>query len=370
MARNRVIYQSEALFTSESAEKLASGDMAQLQRVQSANYSFSVARQDVNQYGQLGRIDSIILEAPTVSFDTSYLLGDGHNESALGFSIAATSGCLGANMSTTSGQNIHILTATDGTDINIGGSSAAGTSCISIGHSYVTDYSLDASVGSVPTVSVSMEALNISSDAAISGNGADGFSGILSPRIEDLSSAAASTSQVVLPATTTGTSAVTALRPGDISITFGNLISDDELGPIVDISGDADGAHVQSVSINFGLSRSPIERLGSKMPFARTVDTPISATMSVSAVVNEITAKNLITSMDDVAGTDITVTFNDQAGAAKFSYILKGARLSSESISSSIGSNKSVDLTFECAVGGPRDVTNNLIFSGAASNAF
>jgi hypothetical protein len=370
MARNRVIYQSEALFTSESAEKTASGDMAQLQRVQSANYSFSVARQDVNQYGQLGRIDSIMLEAPTVSFDTSYLLGDGHNESALGFSISESSGCLGANLSTTSGQNIYIVTAAEGEDLNLGAATTAANSVIGIGHAFVTDYSLDASVGSIPTVSVSMEALNINSDITIDGNASAGFTNILSPSIEDLSNPAASSTPINLPAMTTGTSAVTALRPGDISITFGNILSDAELGPICDISGDADGAHVQSVSINFGLSRSPIERLGAKMPFARTVDTPISATMSVSAIVNESSVKNLISSVEDEAGTDIKIVFNDQDGAAKFAYTLKGARLASESISSSIGSNKAVDLTFECAIGGPNDVTNNLLFSGAASNAF
>jgi len=77
MARNRVIYQSESLFVSKEATSTATGDHAELIRVQSANYGFTINRQDVNQYGNLARIDSLILESPTVNFDFSYYLGDG-----------------------------------------------------------------------------------------------------------------------------------------------------------------------------------------------------------------------------------------------------------------------------------------------------
>ena len=83
--RNRVIYQSEALFVSEAATSTTAAKHEQLQRVQSANYSFNISRQDINQYGQLGRLDSLIMEAPSVSLDFSYFLGDGFNEQALGF---------------------------------------------------------------------------------------------------------------------------------------------------------------------------------------------------------------------------------------------------------------------------------------------
>ena len=64
MARNRVIYQTEGLFVGGTGNAAAT---TQIKRVQSANYSFDISRQDVNQYGQLARIDSIILDPPTVS---------------------------------------------------------------------------------------------------------------------------------------------------------------------------------------------------------------------------------------------------------------------------------------------------------------
>ena len=74
MARNRVIYQSECLIVSSGAAATAAVDHEQLERVQSANYSYTINRQDVNQYGELARIDSIVLDPPTVSVDFSYLI--------------------------------------------------------------------------------------------------------------------------------------------------------------------------------------------------------------------------------------------------------------------------------------------------------
>ena len=56
--RKRVIYQSEVLF----AGTTGNGVPSQLRRIQSANYSFDVARTDLNQFGQLAAIYRIILE--------------------------------------------------------------------------------------------------------------------------------------------------------------------------------------------------------------------------------------------------------------------------------------------------------------------
>ena len=69
MARNRVIYQSEALYVSKNVNSTGSSEHRQLTRVQSANYNFEIARQDVNQFGQLARIDALVLTSPTVSLD-------------------------------------------------------------------------------------------------------------------------------------------------------------------------------------------------------------------------------------------------------------------------------------------------------------
>jgi len=170
-----------------------------------------------------------------------------------------------------------------------------------------------------------------------------------------------------LPAASTGEGSVTALRPGDISINFGDASTEDKDGPIVDISSGEDGAHIQSASLSIGMSRSPLERLGTKFPFARTVDFPVTASLSVSAIVNEVTAANLADIISGQDATTIQMTFNGTNGTAAASYKLVGAKLDSESFSSAIGSNKTADLTFSVQIGGPNDTTNNILFSGANS---
>lgn len=122
MARNRIIYQSEGVYISKEATSTGSGDHAQLSRVQSANYNFNIARQDVNQYGELARIDSIVLESPTVSMDMSYYITDGQNEAALGFYVATgaqtQSQFPSGHIVDGSGRNLYIVTSSEGTDLN------------------------------------------------------------------------------------------------------------------------------------------------------------------------------------------------------------------------------------------------------------
>ena len=48
-------------------------------------------------------------------------------------------------------------------------------------------------------------------------------------------------------------------------------------------------------------------------------------------------------------------------------YTIKGAQLEGESFSSSIGDNKTVDLTFTAQVGGPEDTDNGIFISGSTN---
>jgi hypothetical protein len=74
MARNRTIYQTEAIYVSDNIDSITKSEHKNISRVQSANYGFSINRERVNQYGQLGEIDSIVVEAPNVDFEMSYYL--------------------------------------------------------------------------------------------------------------------------------------------------------------------------------------------------------------------------------------------------------------------------------------------------------
>ena len=369
---------------SDEATSTGSGYNTQLKRVQSANYSYTINRQDVNQYGQLARIDSLVLDPPTVSVDFSYYLCDGFNERLLGFYVqtgfnnATTVGdgssvqgnFASGHLQATSGKNIYIVTSPEGDDLNLGvdgaktGSYTANDKVIGIGNAYISDYSIDLSVGSLPTASVTLEGANVASSLA--GPLTDAAAPVVNPSVNQESGTAVTEANnhtpVTLAAPTSG-SGVTALRPGDITMTLGNFNSD----TVAKIGGD-DGIHIQSASISLPLSRSPLDRLGSKFAFARTVDFPVTTTLSVSALMNEENARNLSALLEQPE-RDVSITLKTPDGGTGCVWDFKQALVDSESFSSSIGSNKTVDLTFSAQIGGPEDTTAGIFMSGSNPQA-
>jgi len=371
MSRNRVIYQSESLYVSKDVDSTATGDHHELIRVQSANYGFTINRQDVNQYGNLARIDSLVLEPPTVNFDFSYYLTDGLNEKALGFDVTENAQFVSGFLETNSGRNLYIVTSDEGQDSATLFSGDA-YSLIGVGNAFLSDYTVDLSVGALPTATASFEASNINSiNGVVTGVDSefDRFTGALPSVNPEEGTIIDGTMSGIVPMNT-GQDGPTALRPGDIVLAFPGFDGGEaESGTLTSLSG-AGGFHVQSANISVPLSRTPIERVGSKFPFARVVDFPVNATMTVNAVLNEMEAGNL-SKIIEGCGTDeikeVSVTLKACEGDEAIKWSLKGCTLDSESFSSSIGSNKTVDLTFGVQLGGIDDTSRGIICSGATT---
>ena len=377
MARNRVIYQSEALYVSKNVISTGSGEHYQLRRVQSANYNFSIDRKDVNQFGQLARIDALILKSPTVGLDFSYYPTDGLNEKALGFYINTGQGegnFASGQMGASSGQNFYIVTTDEGQDLNTttGDYALSGKNTIAIGNGFLSNYTFDASVGNIPTVKVTVEGLNMQSSTIVGRTSANSISGnfVLSPAIDPTAgSSKGLTGSLKAPTEATGdaiSNGINALRPGDITLDLNvyKNASSDKATPIASLGS----INVQSASLSLPLSRTPIEKLGSRFAYVRVVDFPIVSTLNVSAVLSDIEARNLATMLDDTAKREVTLTIKKPgADTTAIQFKLKGTQLKSESFSSSIGSNKTVDLVFETQIGGPTDTNNGLYVCGSFS---
>ena len=367
MARNRIIYQSEGVYISKEATSTGSGDHAQLSRVQSANYNFNIARQDVNQYGELARIDSIVLESPTVSMDMSYYITDGRNEAALGFYVPtgaqAFSQFPSGHIIDGSGRNLYIVTSNEGTDLNNfdGASSLSGKGCIGVGNAYLTDYSIELAVGSIPTATISFEGSNMN---AFTFSGTN--SGTSVAINQESGTALNSVIRLKEPDSFTGAAVVTALRPGDVTIDFGVWTTSGLISKL----GGIDGAHIQSASLSLPLGRSPIERLGSKFAFARVVDFPVTATLTLNGVQNETAGGNLVDLVNANPKQDIIISVKKPgSNTLAVQYTIKRAQLDSASVSSSIGSNKTADFTFTTQIGGANDTDNGIQMSGSFTTA-
>jgi hypothetical protein len=380
MARDRIIYQSEALYVSKHVHSIETGDHAQLRRVQDANYGFNIIKEDVNEAGQLSRIDALALTNPTVSLDFSYYPTDGYNEKILGFYVQNNAlgnseeiNFVSGHMGNSSGQNFYIITAEEGVDLNAieGNSALSGRSTIAIGNGFLSSYLFAASVGDFPMASVEIEGLNIKSSIILGeiGSGVNACTGnfVLSPTVNPTIGCELSIiSAIPNPSEAVGSNCISALRPGDITMSFSQYTGKDVLGSPISILEGIDGINIQNVLITIPLDRTPIERLGSRFAFTQAIDFPIITTLGVSAILNETQAKSLAEMLDDNSKKEISLKIK-KAGSEKNALIFKfkGSQLQSESFSSSIGTNKVVDLIFETQIGGPTDTNNGIYVSGS-----
>jgi hypothetical protein len=382
--RNRIIYQSEALYAgpapatgyhygtwtpgiggNSNSPEVNANLVKQLQRIQTANYSFTVDRTDVNQFGQLAAIDRVILTNPTVALDFSYVLANLANENLLGFTIAsggspseisAISGFLNA---TQDERNYFIRTVPEGSDaVGFTDSSAASNGVIGVGNGFISSYSTEGSVGNFPTTTINVEGLNMNFQKGISGN----FVPAVNPA--DGSSLPNYYQLPVALQNVGGSSAsgISALRPGDITLSIPQTTGG---------GADVTTMNIQSYTLSFDLARTPIEKLGSKFAFARPIDFPLTVTLSVDAQVTDIITGNIAELVcNDTATYNPTVTIKapgcETSRATVAQFKLKGAKLDSQEFSSDIGTNKSVTLTFSTQVGGPQDTLNGLFISGLA----
>ena len=381
MPRNRIIYQSEALYAGPSPASgfhygtfmpgvggsINSGSDAtnlvkQLQRVQTVNYSFKVDRTDVNQFGELAAIDRVILSSPTVSLDFSYLLANLSNESGLGFSIATPGSA--SEVSAISGilnkvqdeRNYFIRTVSEGSDaVEFADTGIANNGVIGIGNAFLTSYSTEGSVGNFPTVTVNVEGLNMNFQKGTSGNYTPAINptnGLALSNFYQLPRALENSSN------TTSISGISALRPGDISLSISNTNAG---------GADVTAMNVQNYTMSFDLGRTPIEKLGSRFAFSREINFPLTVTLKVDAQMTDLQTGALAqTVVNDSATYTPTITIKSPTDStitvAQFK--LKGAKLDSQEFSSDIGKNKTVSLTFSSQVGGPQDLNNGIFISG------
>ena len=395
MPRNRIIYQSEAVYAGPSPATgyhILTGAIAepwpsfsaggsnvsrvkQLQRIQTANYSFNIARQDVNQFGELAAIDRVILESPTVSLDTSYILGSLENESLLGFSLtpsgstatfAALSGILNK---TEDERNYFIKTVPEGSDALgdsdvLNPSTTVNTNVIGIGNGFISSYTTEASVGDFPTASVSVEGLNMQFSKGVSGNNIPAVTPADGSKITD--------TKYALPSgeSSNNVSGVSALRPGDITLSFYPTASTTAISQFTGLS--ITDAKIQSYSLSFDLARDPLQKLGSRFAFAREITFPVTVSCSVDANVGDITTGNLSDIIDQDSAYDIDIMLNapgtSNTNNVMARYTLKNCKLDSQEYTNDIGSNAAVSLGFSAQIGGPRQTTVGLFMSGVGGD--
>lgn len=405
MPRNRIIYQSEVLYCGPSpatgfhfksgasnrvgatlagdlGSGMASGLVQQLHRVQDISYNFSVDRTDVNQFGELAAIDRVVLTPPTVSLDFSYLLNSFSNEKLLGLTVD-TSGNVSAIKNllnkTSDERNYFIKTVGEGVDAIGEGNTASDV--ISIGNGFLTNYGVEASVGSFPSVKISVEGLNMAFETGLA---TGTFFTLPSVNPEN---GTRSSNKYILPIATgnagPGDLDISVLRPGDITFSIKRRDASSEgyltaatgayTTPGQNLDDNAD-RKIQSFNIGLSLKRSPISKLGSRYAFSREIDFPVQVTSTIEALVTDLTTGSLtdLVNFDEAYDLSMNINKPGEGGAASSGtavrYMLRNCKVTSQAYKSSIGANKMVTIDFTSQIGGPNQTTVGLFMSGVTSD--
>lgn len=382
-SRTRVISQSKAVFVGPTGieHNAASGYIPdQLHRIDTLSFDIDIAgaRQDIREFGQLARIDSLTMSDINPSISFGYYFTDGENEARLGFnddgivSNAPASQFISGIVSEDAKKkvkNLYVLTAKEGIDaFNTGEivKEAVRSLCdtVSFGNVVINNYSASFAVGDIPRVDIEAEASNVLFSTGT-------YSGFANPSIND--DAEAQAGEVSLIAMTgvagdtnsgkyptTGDSTISVLRPEDITITFSSNS--------FDMGGtNFSDMHVQSASIDVPLSRGNIEALGKARAVAKPLEFPIDVTMSFSSLLKNFDDGTLDLVLTGTAGdqkTDITLAISNRQNVNVSTFILKNAQLDSQAFSQGLDDNETVDLTFSAQIGGPSTTEQGLFYSG------
>lgn len=349
----------------------------QLRRIQSCYYGFNTNLTDINQYGHMSRLSSESINEPLVNLEFSYYLLDGFNERHIGMVINGDMSPLSQEASGSDGRNYFIEMVPESRDVVSGDAVIPNDqkTVVSIGNGFVTNYSASLAVNQIPTATVNVEAYNMTAHIGTTGvdipsinprNGAkmsdawvegspgeckDGGSGCMS-----LFSMPTASKEY------NGCEDVAALRPGDVVLQLSN-------SALISKQVDSEGAFIhgaaliESATVDFPLERTSIKRIGNQYPFTKSIDFPLTVTLTIEATLSEIKKANLVDLLCSCDKHDLLITIydpsctpcdfskrKDEDIAIQFKFT--ESILESENFSSAIAENKSVSLKFSTQMGG------------------
>lgn len=328
--------------------------ISQIQHVQSATLNVTINRTDVNIFGQLNRIDQIIISPPTISLDFTYFPSDGYNEYVMGFDIGGQSFLSGIITKASDSKNYFLAISQQGIDDDTVTNPNA-RDVYAIGNGFVSNYAFNAAVGQITTASVTIDALAVQAYT--------GSSGLLTPAVDPATSNSLTgwTFQLPNASASPSNNTLSALRPGDISLSFPN-----GAGFLVPLSG-ANSINIQSVSISLPVRREILNRIGSPLGFSREIQFPVNATMSIRALATEVQPG----SFNNIYASDVFYNLQmnlrqpgvNQTGNNAIILAFNNAKLASISNGYTINGDATIDLSLTSQLAGALS-TAGVTFSG------
>ena len=264
------------------AQKLTVGG-TEINLVQSADVDFSISRQDVFEFGNLYAIDNIQVEPPTATLNFSYILATGiDNHATLGLDDFDT-----------------LLSDVNGKEYILSGAGA-----LTIPSGLITSYSVEGSVGNVPTVSISVQALDAGYVA--------GSPNYPAGSVND----------------------VNVIRPDEISVSL-----------------DGDTFECRSFTYTLDIPREYVNKLGALTPIANIISGPPKVTVEAEIILrdnaNPKFANNAKIPVSIVCGTTSPLTYTiSDAKIANFTSntSLDDIQVASITLEAPVKSNSSISI--------------------------
>ena len=327
MPKSRILYNTLGAYVTSASTAtgycFSSGNsgvnlIQQLSRVQSVTDSFSIDRQDVGQLGNLGVIDRVIVQQPTVPLEISWLVSDVSNERMMGlYTSGDQSSIVNLINNTQDEKNYFLAIAPEGTDIyNYTGQSQV----VQFNNSFLASYKAEGSVGNIPTASATFEALNWSTSTG-------SINQVLNA-INVASGTSITGVRFTIPVGVSGLSnTVSAIRPQGILVDIQNAA----------IGLSISDLQIQSYSVSLNIPRENLMKLGSFYAYKKVIKFPAEVQGSITAYFGDLTETNLQNLVCNDPNYDITIKLTDPTcvgfGPVAAQYALKKVKLDSQSFS-------------------------------------
>jgi hypothetical protein len=367
MSRQRITFQSQVLYAG-SGQTGANGNAdlvpIPLEKTQLVNINSETNTEPIDEFGRLAALGYTSVSSPLGVMRLQYFLGNGKNESALGFNIDGQRNFL--NISGVE-RNFYLLTVAEKKDAvqseNYTESERKNHFVVGLGNGLLTNYGVEAQVGAIPLSTLDYEGANVSFMS--------GSSGIPNPAV-NADTLCLRPGEVTIPGATTGAANTPVLRPEDISLNFGSSLLS-QGGPVLpgNAAPSLQPIYISNFNIDIPLDVDEEESLGGgpKKDFG----VPIDVNFSCRALLTDVHSGNLINEICSPSPRDITINLkppcvgctgaNSNDPAMKF--IVKGAVFQGQSIISTLADEVMIDLRFTTQLGDQRVGDKGLVISGS-----
>lgn len=354
---DRITYERFGILVTDfPAYKQAGTTSGDLTRVQSFDYNFSHPAKDVKSIGSdeliTQNLESPIIRQPEVQCNLSYIFSSGENEEKIGFHLGSDGSVLKNFYQNQSTDDVSLILFADNgcdhRDLNnvTDQQGFSGYNVIGFGNAFLTSYSYSASVGSLPTASISYSCSNMRFDQYKENDpptlpslklGIDNQFSQEKLQIDENS---------FNPHTEND---VPGILPGGVVVNITKNAGEHGGAVLDDIE-----AAIQNININLPLDRQDIYGFGSNYVFDRKLKFPIIGSVSMDMILTELYTGEIDSFFTKGSRYDMVIShiYREQDGSAKNinSFKIENAQLKQQDYSQSIDQDAAVSSSFTFGV--------------------